>query len=69
MEALVRDALSPGQLEVLRLVARGSTDAEIGKLRFTAESTAKRHVRDVLSKLGARNRAHAVHIAHGRGLL
>ncbi len=64
-----KQTLSERQMQTLRYIAAGMTDAEMGAVLFVAECTAKRHVRDILMKLGARNRANAVHIAHERGLL
>lgn len=55
--------------EVLELVAQGLDTAEIGERLFLAPDTIKTHVARILRKLGARNRAHAVHIGHRFGLL
>ena len=54
--------------EVLALIAEGLDTAEIGERLFLAPDTIKTHVARILRKLGARNRAHAVHIGHGFGL-
>lgn len=64
-----RGELTERQLEVLAMIALGHVDADIARLLWIGETTAKRHVRDILSKLGARNRAHAAHIAHKKGIL
>lgn len=64
-----KDELTPRQIDALKLIAYGNTDEQIGSRMYISENTAKRHVRDILSKLDATNRAHAVHIAHQRGLL
>lgn len=64
-----KDALTERQLEVLGLIAEGFGDQEIARSLWIGETTAKRHVRDILSKLDARNRANAVHIAHRKGIL
>jgi NarL family two-component system response regulator LiaR len=78
MEALVqtindRDEeqsdLSERELEILRLVAEGLTNAEIGQRLFIAESTSRFHVSNVLLKLGASNRTQAVRIALERNLI
>ena len=69
MRTTPRDVLSPRQMETLRAIAEGRTDREIARAMLIAECTAGRHVRDLLCKLDARNRAHAVHVAHERGLL
>ncbi|WP_217181960.1 response regulator transcription factor [Streptomyces sp. AC495_CC817] len=66
--ASVTDALTERELEVFLAVARGLTNAEIGDALFVSESTVKTHVGRVLSKLGARDRIHAVILAHRLGL-
>jgi DNA-binding NarL/FixJ family response regulator len=53
-------ALSQREVEVLELVAMGMQNAEIGRRLYLSEETIKTHVRHILSRLGARNRAHAV---------
>jgi DNA-binding CsgD family transcriptional regulator len=52
--------LSERELQVLELTAEGLTNAEIGKVLFLSEETIKSHLRNVLAKLQARSRAHAV---------
>ncbi len=54
------DALTPRELEVLGLMARGRTNAAIGSALLVREGTVKYHVKNVLRKLGARSRADAV---------
>jgi DNA-binding CsgD family transcriptional regulator len=54
------DILSPRETEVLGLIAEGMRNKEIASALFISQSTAKVHVRNVLAKLGARNRAEAV---------
>src|SRR4051794_8593691 len=51
--------LSERELEVLRLVAEGSSNREIAGTLFLAEGTVKNHVTNVLAKLGARDRTQA----------
>jgi DNA-binding CsgD family transcriptional regulator len=63
------DALSPRELEVFALIGEGLTSKEIGDLLFITEETVKSHVGNLLTNLGARNRAHAVAIALRHGLL
>lgn len=62
-------ALTERELEVLALVAEGCTSKEIGQRLFVAEETVKSHISNVLGRLGAHNRAHAVAIAIRRGIL
>ena len=60
--------LSPRELEVLRLIADGRTNKQIGKVLSISEHTARFHVTGVLNKLSAATRAHAVAIAATSGL-
>ena len=55
--------------EVLSLVADGCSNREIGELLSLSEETIKARVKTILSKLGARDRTHAVVIALQRGLI
>jgi DNA-binding NarL/FixJ family response regulator len=61
--------LSDREIEVLRLIAAGSSNKEIAEKLFIAEGTAKNHVSNILSKLEARDRAQAVARAKELGLL
>jgi LuxR family transcriptional regulator, regulator of acetate metabolism len=54
------ELLTPRELEVLRLMARGNTNVAIAKALVVAEGTVKYHVKNVLRKLRAANRADAV---------
>jgi PAS domain S-box-containing protein len=62
-------SLSPRQLDVLRLVASGANASRIAEELSISEATVRTHVRNVLERLGANNRAHAVAIAMTSGLL
>ena len=57
------------EIEVLNLISDGLVNREIGKRLFLSEETVKSHVRALLTKLGARSRAHAVAVAFRRGLI
>jgi len=61
------ERLTPRESEVLQLLARGMTNAEIGSRLGVSEHTAKFHVGAVLGKLGARSRAEAVAVASRLG--
>lgn len=61
--------LTPRQLQVLRLIADGFTRAEIGRLLGLSEQTVKAYASWAYGRLGARSAAHAVHLAHGYGLI
>jgi DNA-binding NarL/FixJ family response regulator len=62
-------ALTPREVEVLALVARGLGNKEIGDVLGTASGTVKAHVQSILSKLEAKDRTHAVTIAISRGII
>src|SRR5882757_1040116 len=63
------DELSPRELEVLGLVARGSTNREIAEALFLSPLTVKTHVSRILTKLHARDRVQLVVIAYQAGLI
>ena len=63
------DALTPREIDVLRLVAGGNANKEIGALLSLTEVTVKSHVKNILAKLGANDRTHAVTIALKRGII
>jgi DNA-binding CsgD family transcriptional regulator len=61
-------ALSPREIEVLSLIARGRTNAEIATALCLSERTVHRHVSNILTKLGVRSRTSAAAYAVQRGL-
>jgi len=63
------EALSPAEIRVLRLIEEGMSNKEIAAQLSTSEETVKGQVRNILSKLGANDRTHAVIIAVNRGII
>jgi DNA-binding NarL/FixJ family response regulator len=61
--------LTARELEVLRLVAQGLSNEEIGRRLFIGETTVKTHVTHVLQKLDLRDRVQVVVLAHQTGML
>jgi DNA-binding NarL/FixJ family response regulator len=62
-------ALTPREIEVLQHVAKGLGNKEIGVRLGTAAGTVKMHLQNILSKLGASDRTHAVTLAIRRGII
>jgi DNA-binding CsgD family transcriptional regulator len=62
------DGLSSREVEILRLVARGLSNREVGAALMISEHTAANHVRSILRKTGCANRTQAATYAHRHGL-
>ena len=58
------DQLTERELEVLRLIAAGRSNAEIAKTLFVSEATVKTHINHIFAKTGSRDRAQAIAYAH-----
>ena len=63
------DALTSREIEILKRIAHGNGNKEIGAQLSLTEETIKSHVKNILAKLGANDRTHAVTIAVKRGFL
>jgi DNA-binding NarL/FixJ family response regulator len=63
------DLLTDREHDVLRLMARGATNAEIGATLLVAEATVKTHVGSIFGKLGVRDRAAAIVYAYDHGVI
>jgi DNA-binding NarL/FixJ family response regulator len=63
------ELLTDREHEVLRLMARGATNAEIASTLFVAEATVKTHVGSIFGKLGVRDRAAAIVFAYDHGVI
>jgi DNA-binding NarL/FixJ family response regulator len=63
------DNLSLREIDVLQLIAAGNANKQIADQLSIGEATVKSHVTNILSKLGANDRAHAVTIGLKRGII
>jgi DNA-binding NarL/FixJ family response regulator len=63
------DGLTERETEVLRLIAAGLSNSEIGEKLFVSQATVKSHVNRIFAKTGCRNRSQAVAYAHRCGLV
>jgi DNA-binding NarL/FixJ family response regulator len=63
------DDLTPRELDVLRLIAAGNANSQVATQLSITEETVKAHVKNILSKLNANGRTHAVTIALKRGII
>jgi DNA-binding NarL/FixJ family response regulator len=63
------EALTPAEVRVLRLIAEGNANKEIAEQLSVSEETVKGQVRNILSKLGAKDRTHAAMIGLKRGII
>jgi DNA-binding NarL/FixJ family response regulator len=63
------DALTPGEISVLRLIAAGNANKQIADQLSITDETVKGRVKNILSKLGANDRTHAAMIGMKRGII
>lgn len=66
---LSEQPLTPRESEILKHVSTGNSNRDIGAIMFISEQTVKAHLRHIMDKLGASDRAHSVAIAIRRGFL
>lgn len=63
------EALTPREIDVLRLIAAGNSNKRVADKLSIGEASVKSHMENILSKLGANDRTHAVTIALKRGII
>ena len=68
-EHAAENNLTSREIDVLRLIATGNANKEIAAQLSIAEDTVKSHVTNILAKLGANDRTHAVTIGLKRGII
>jgi len=68
-EHMSDDALTAREIEVLRQIAEGNRNRDIGEKLFITEETVKVHIKHIMEKLGASDRTQAIAIAIRRGII
>ena len=68
-EHVTDDSLTPREIDVLRLLGKGNANKEIAAQLSVTEETVKGYVKNILAKLGAKDRTHAVTIGLRRGII
>jgi DNA-binding NarL/FixJ family response regulator len=68
-EHVIDDSLTSREIDVLRLIAAGNANKEVAAQLSITEETVKGHVKNILAKLGAHDRTHAVTIGLKRGII
>jgi DNA-binding NarL/FixJ family response regulator len=63
------EALTPGEIDVLQLIAAGNANKQIAECLSITEDTVKGRVKNILAKLGANDRTHAAMIGIKRGMI
>jgi DNA-binding NarL/FixJ family response regulator len=69
VEHMGDEALTPREVEVLKYLAEGNRNKDIGERLFISEETVKVHIKHIMEKLGANDRTQAVAIAIRRGII
>ncbi len=69
LEASIQFGISKRELEVLSLISDGLSNRQISERLFVSESTVKKHVSNIFSKLDARRRTEAIRIAYENNLI
>jgi two-component system NarL family response regulator len=68
-DSMAQPKLSGRELQILKLMALGKSNKEVGQALYISEYTVKNHVKSILKKLNAIGRTEAIAIASGRGLI
>jgi len=69
VRAKVRDVLTPREIEIVRMVARGLSNREVGERLFIGEGTVKTHLHSIYEKLDLKGRVQLANYAQGKGLV